>query len=506
MRQMLNPYAVALQVTPRIAIAPLIIAWAGFGYNSKIWIAAIIAFFPVYVNALTGILTVDEDAREMFRSLGASRWQTFTHLMVPGSLPIMFAGLKTAAGLSLVGAVVGEFISAERGLGVLVQQFSSQLAIADAFAVILMLMFLGLLLYGTMEWLERTTVFWLHDARLVARSRRRAARAREEAGARRRRALGAASDACGATLNGQQILGSNEEEGIASVQLQGCTGRDGRRVLAIGAGCGDDDDDGGGGGDGGGGTQEIVYNLPTPPSALFYPTLVAEELGFFEEEGVSPKLAPAAEEISATAFLDNGDADVSFADVDEIILARSKGGEHTAIFSPQHTNTAGIVVPEDSDIQDISGVEGQKVGLESEESTRFLAAMLESAGHRPGQRRDRRRRHERRAGRQDVRGRRDPGVRRQRVGLHGAVGERRGPAQHHARGRRHDRRQPDGSAAGHARREAGGDRGLPARMDEGPVRRARSTARWSSRSRARRCPPSGATRPAARPRSIWRSR
>src|SRR5688572_23311378 len=182
MRQMLGPYAVALQVTPRIAIAPLIIAWAGFGYNSKIWIAAIIAFFPVYVNALTGILTVDEDAREMFRSLGASRWQTFMHLMVPGSLPVLFAGLKTAAGLSLVGAVVGEFISAERGLGVLVQQFSSQLAISDAFAVILMLMFLGLLLYGVMEWLERTTVFWLHDGRLVARSRRRAARARKKSG------------------------------------------------------------------------------------------------------------------------------------------------------------------------------------------------------------------------------------------------------------------------------------------------------------------------------------
>jgi NitT/TauT family transport system permease protein len=182
MRQMLNPYAVALQVTPRIAIAPLIIAWAGFGYNSKIWIAAIIAFFPVYVNALTGILTVDEDAREMFRSLGASRRQMFMRLMVPGSLPVMFAGLKTAAGLSLVGAVVGEFISAERGLGVLVQQFSSQLAIADAFAVILMLMLLGLLLYGVMEWLERTTVFWLHDGRLVARSRRRAARAERKLG------------------------------------------------------------------------------------------------------------------------------------------------------------------------------------------------------------------------------------------------------------------------------------------------------------------------------------
>ena len=180
MRQMLNPYAVALQVTPRIAIAPLIIAWVGFGYSSKIWVAAIIAFFPVYVNALTGILTVDEDAREMFRSLGASRLQTFMRLMVPGSLPVLFAGLKTAAGLSLVGAVVGEFISAQRGLGVLVQQFSSQLAISDAFAVILMLMVLGLLLYGVMEWLERTTVFWLHDSRLAARTRRRAARARKK--------------------------------------------------------------------------------------------------------------------------------------------------------------------------------------------------------------------------------------------------------------------------------------------------------------------------------------
>ena len=89
--------------------------------------------------------------------------------------------------------------------------------------------------------------------------------------------------------------------------------------------CGGDDD----GGDGSEGTQEVVYNLPTPPSVLFYPTLVAEELGFFEEEGVSAELAPASEEVAATAFLDNGDADVAFADVDEIILARSQAGEHT---------------------------------------------------------------------------------------------------------------------------------------------------------------------------------
>ena len=188
MRKMLHPYAIGLQVTPRIAIAPIIIAWAGFGYSSKIWIAAIIAFFPVYVNALTGILTVDEDSREMFRSLGASKWQTFMRLMVPSSMPIMFAGLKTAAGLALVGAVVGEFISAQRGLGVLVQQFSYQLAVDDAFAIIFVLMLLGLLMYGVMEWIERVTVFWLHDKRLVARTKRRAAKA-ERSQARAARAV-----------------------------------------------------------------------------------------------------------------------------------------------------------------------------------------------------------------------------------------------------------------------------------------------------------------------------
>jgi NitT/TauT family transport system substrate-binding protein len=158
-----------------------------------------------------------------------------------------------------------------------------------------------------------------------------------------------------------------------------------RAVLLIGvaalvaAGCGDDDEPEGGSqaAQGGG---EIVYSLPTPPSLLFYPPLVAEELGFFEEENVEVELAPAAEEISSTAFLDNGDADLAFADVDEIILARSKGGEHQAIFSPQHTNTAGIVVPADSDITDISGVAGKTVGLESEESTRLLDAMLDAAG------------------------------------------------------------------------------------------------------------------------------
>lgn len=186
-RRMLYPYIITLQVTPRIAIAPILIAGLGFGYTPKIVLAATIAFFPIFINALTGMVSVDADAREMFRSLGASRRQTFTHLMLPNSLPITFAGLKIGMTLALIGAVVGEFISADEGLGLLVQRFSSALNMADALAVVLILTLLGLVLYAAMEYLDRALVFWSHDSRLVARSRRRAARAaRRDASPERR--------------------------------------------------------------------------------------------------------------------------------------------------------------------------------------------------------------------------------------------------------------------------------------------------------------------------------
>jgi NitT/TauT family transport system permease protein len=177
-KNMLYPYIISLQVTPRIAIAPIILAALGFGLMPKIVIAALIAFFPVFVNTLTGFVTVNEDEREMFRSLGATRWRTFTDLLLPNSLPLIFAGLKTAMTLALIGAVVAEFIAADAGLGVLVQRFSYQLNMADAFAVLLILTVLGLLLYAAIEYLDRVIVFWTHDARMTARTRRHEARAR----------------------------------------------------------------------------------------------------------------------------------------------------------------------------------------------------------------------------------------------------------------------------------------------------------------------------------------
>jgi NitT/TauT family transport system permease protein len=165
-RQMVYPYMIALQVTPRVAITPILIAWLGFGPDPKIVLAATICFFPVFINTLTGILSVDAESTELFRSLRASRWQTFRQLILPSAMPITFAGLKTAMTLALIGAIVGEFVSAQEGLGLLVQQFSFQLNMDAAFAVLLYLTVLGLLLYLVMEYLERYLVFWSHDARL----------------------------------------------------------------------------------------------------------------------------------------------------------------------------------------------------------------------------------------------------------------------------------------------------------------------------------------------------
>lgn len=178
-RKMVYPYMIALQVTPRIAITPVVIAWLGFGPTPKIVIAATICFFPVYINTLTGMLSVDEDALEMFRSLRATKWQTFTQLMLPGALPVTFAGLKTGMTLALIGAIVAEFISAQEGLGLLIQRFSFQLNMDAAFAVLLMLTVIGLVLFGVMELLDRQLVFWAHEERLTKKSarKRRAAEA-----------------------------------------------------------------------------------------------------------------------------------------------------------------------------------------------------------------------------------------------------------------------------------------------------------------------------------------
>jgi NitT/TauT family transport system permease protein len=138
----------------------------------KIAIAAIICFFPIFINTLTGLMQVDEDRMEMFTSMRATRWQVFRHLQLPGAMPVIMAGFKTGISLALIGAIVGEFVSASIGLGVMIQRFSYQLLLAEAFACLIMLTVMGLLLYGAAAVADRYVVFWKHDTLLASFSAR----------------------------------------------------------------------------------------------------------------------------------------------------------------------------------------------------------------------------------------------------------------------------------------------------------------------------------------------
>lgn len=154
------PLVIAFQITPRIALAPLFLTWFGFGITSKIVLAATICFFPVLIAVVVGLDNVDKDGRSLMRSFGASRWEEYRKLALPSSLPVVFAGIKTAMTLALIGAIVAEFVGASEGMGVLIKTFNFQLQVAEGFAVIIALAIIGLILYGITELIENKLVFW----------------------------------------------------------------------------------------------------------------------------------------------------------------------------------------------------------------------------------------------------------------------------------------------------------------------------------------------------------
>lgn len=176
------PYAVVLNVTPGIALTPVVIAWFGYGMGSKMALAAILCFFPIFVNTLTGLVQIDEDREELFRSLGANNRQIFAKLRVPAALPLMFAGLKIGLTTALIGAVVAEFAQATDGVGVLMSRFSFQLNMASSIATLLSMTVIGLLLFYTMEFLDDRIVFWRREGRRAAASRARARRWHSQSG------------------------------------------------------------------------------------------------------------------------------------------------------------------------------------------------------------------------------------------------------------------------------------------------------------------------------------
>jgi NitT/TauT family transport system permease protein len=160
LERLLAPYIVASQSVPVVAIAPLLVIWFGSGRLSKVLICALIVFFPVLVNTVVGIRSVEEDLRDLMRSLGANRWQTFQMLEVPAALPVLLGGLKIGVTLSVIGAVVGEFVGADQGLGFLINQARGLFNTSLVFVAVLALIVIALALYGVVMLLEMWLLRW----------------------------------------------------------------------------------------------------------------------------------------------------------------------------------------------------------------------------------------------------------------------------------------------------------------------------------------------------------
>lgn len=165
LERLLSPYLVASQAIPIVAIAPLLVIWFGPGLFSKVLIAGLIVFFPVLVNTIVGIRAVPQDLRDLMRSLRATRLQTLRFLEIPAALPVFLGGLRVGATLSVIGAVVGEFVGADRGLGFLINVGRGQYDTALVFVAVFTLVAMALLLYGAVILLERKLLDWQHRPR-----------------------------------------------------------------------------------------------------------------------------------------------------------------------------------------------------------------------------------------------------------------------------------------------------------------------------------------------------
>jgi NitT/TauT family transport system permease protein len=163
----LFPLAIMVKVTPIIAIAPLLAIWFGFGLMPKLFITALIVFFPVMVNAVVGFRSVNPWALELLQSLAASPWEVFLKLRLPSSLPYLFAAFKVSIPLSVIGAVVAEWFSGQEGLGRVIQVSNSNLDMPTAFGAIISLAVMGIGLYLITSFLERRLLSW-HESTINA--------------------------------------------------------------------------------------------------------------------------------------------------------------------------------------------------------------------------------------------------------------------------------------------------------------------------------------------------
>ena len=159
------PILVAFQIVPKAAVAPIFIVWLGTGLSSKVLIAFAIAFFPIVIDTVVGLRSAQPETIHLLRSMGGNPLQVFWYVRFPNALPAIFGGLKVASTLAVVGAIVGEFVSAEKGLGYLVLVANGELDTRLVFACVLMLTLLGIIFYFVIEIVEKLVVHWHVSAR-----------------------------------------------------------------------------------------------------------------------------------------------------------------------------------------------------------------------------------------------------------------------------------------------------------------------------------------------------
>lgn len=156
----LQPILIAIEATPKIALAPLIIVWFGYGMGSKIVLSAAIGFFPVFIGTAAGLRAAEAGRMDVLRALGASRVQTFRLVSLPSALPHIFAGINVAIVLALLGTIVGEFMGAKEGLGTLILYANGNLDTARVFSILLVLAATGLVLHWAIGTVRRRLLFW----------------------------------------------------------------------------------------------------------------------------------------------------------------------------------------------------------------------------------------------------------------------------------------------------------------------------------------------------------
>jgi NitT/TauT family transport system permease protein len=160
LERVLSPFLVASQAIPMVAIAPLLVIWFGPGLFSKVLICALIVVFPVLVNTVVGLRAVPEHLRDLMLSMRATQLQMLRYLEIPAALPVLLGGLRIGATLSVIGAVVGELVGADRGLGFLINVGRGQYDTALVFVAVFTLIFMALCLYGSVLFIERRVLRW----------------------------------------------------------------------------------------------------------------------------------------------------------------------------------------------------------------------------------------------------------------------------------------------------------------------------------------------------------